>query len=163
MELPLLLSQKDVSTSSIQPKLSTIRTCLVLVRTMPTKKKDIMIFPNGGIFAVIQSQKKARSGQLLPKSVKHSRPWKIPELGRLCTCLTIQKKQKELIISKKGEKYRHFYDKSYGHSPINLPGAINMKTGYSFGYRQVPKEIEKSPGPIYHLDSIVENSRILKE
>ena len=68
-----------------------------------------------------------------------------------------------MIISTKGEKYKNFFEKSYPHSPIHLPGALNLKNGYSFGYREAPIEIEKSPGPIYHLDKVVEDKRASKK
>jgi len=44
-----------------------------------------------------------------------------------------------MIISTKGEKYKTYNEKSYPHSPINLPGALNLKAGHSFGYRDVLK------------------------
>jgi hypothetical protein len=54
-------------------------------------------------------------------------------------------------------------EKSYPHSPINLPGALNLKAGHSFGYREAPIVIEKSPGPVYHLDAIIEEKRATKK
>lgn len=66
-------------------------------------------------------------------------------------------------VGSKGEKYRHFVEKTYSHSPLNLPGSLNLKGGFSFGYREVFKEAEKSPGPIYHIDKIQEEKRTEKE
>lgn len=66
-------------------------------------------------------------------------------------------------IGNKGEKYRHFVEKTYSHSPLNLPGSLNLKGGFSFGYREIFEEAEKSPGPIYHLDKVQEEKRNEKE
>jgi len=35
----------------------------------------------------------------------------------------------------RSEKFQQFVEKSYNYSPLALPGAINQKTGCSFGYR----------------------------
>jgi hypothetical protein len=47
-------------------------------------------------------------------------------------------------------------EKTYSHSPLNLPGSLNLKGGFSFGYREPFRELERSPGPIYHLDKVKE-------
>lgn len=44
-----------------------------------------------------------------------------------------------MIISTKGDKYHNYFDKSYPHSQLHLPGAINLKSGHSFGYREAAK------------------------
>ncbi len=61
-----------------------------------------------------------------------------------------------MIISTKGERYRTYNDKVYSSSSLNLPSCLNMKGGFSFGYREPIREMEKSPGPVYHLDEIME-------
>lgn len=53
----------------------------------------------------------------------------------------MQKKQPENIISTKTEKYRSYIDKSYSHSSLNLPGSLNLKGGFSFGYREAEREL----------------------
>jgi hypothetical protein len=71
----------------------------------------------------------------------------------------MQKKPRETRNGSKGEKYRHFMEKNYSHSPLNLPGSINLKAGCSFGYRDPFKELQRSPGPVYHLDHVQEEKR----
>jgi len=39
---------------------------------------------------------------------------------------------------------------------------MNLKGGYSFGYRDAFRDIERSPGPIYHLDQPIEEKRRVK-
>lgn len=39
----------------------------------------------------------------------------------------------------------------YPSSELNLPGSINSKNGFSFGYREETKLIERSPGAIYDV------------
>ncbi len=50
-------------------------------------------------------------------------------------------------------------EKTYSHSPLNLPGSLNLKGGFSFGYREPFRELERSPGPVYHLDRVQEEKR----
>lgn len=71
----------------------------------------------------------------------------------------MKKKQNELIISTKAEKYKNYNEKAYCHSALHLPGSINLKGGASFGYREPYKEAPRSPGPIYHLTKIDEEKR----
>jgi hypothetical protein len=50
-------------------------------------------------------------------------------------------------------------EKTYSHSPLTLPGSLNLKAGFSFGYREPFRELERSPGPVYHLDHVQEEKR----
>lgn len=53
-------------------------------------------------------------------------------------------------------------EKTYSHSPLNLPGSLNPKGGFSFGYREPFRQLDRSPGPVYHLDGPHEHKRTQK-
>ena len=41
-------------------------------------------------------------------------------------------------------------------SELNLPTSISTTKGYKFGFRDEVVVREKSPGPIYHIDAVVD-------
>ena len=44
-------------------------------------------------------------------------------------------------------------------SDLNLPTSIESNKGFKFGYREEEKVRERSPGPIYNIDEVIDELR----
>lgn len=121
-----------------------------------------MTCPSGGNTHITQSSQTIIPWQLFLKFVQNPRTWRLLVRWGIRIFSIIETEQPEKIISTKGEKYRHYIEKCFSHSPLNIPGCLNLKAGHSFGYREAVREAERSPGPVYHLDEIVEQTRLKK-
>ena len=56
-----------------------------------------------------------------------------------------------------------YLDKSTHQSDLNLPSYMATDIGSKFGFRDEVVERERSPGPIYHADKILEEARRAKK
>lgn len=157
-------------TKSERRKAHTIQLTLKLIIAIPgqdpTICKDISIaqnFRSGGISDLMQFQKKVTACQLFRQIGEDTSSWHLQGSPIIRKHYLMQKQYKDKMQAYRMPKTGHYIDKSSPSSILNLPGSLNLKAGFSFGYRQEVKVIETSPGPIYKVLTQEEKERSLKK